>query len=276
MSLFITSLNSGSNGNCYYVGNAEEAVLIDVGISCREVEKRMNRLGLNIQKVKAIFVSHEHSDHIKGIAVLSKKYQLKVYITPLVLKSSNIEIESHLTASFKALEKICVGGLCITSFPKMHDACDPYSFMISYLGINVGVFTDIGMACENLTQHFKQCHAAFLEANYDEEMLQNGNYPYHLKKRISGGNGHLSNKQALALFKDHHASGMSHLLLSHLSKNNNSPQLVKELFEAHANGVHIIVASRHEETAVYEIGRSQEKTEVIKKRNYIQTQLIFD
>jgi len=87
MSLYITSLNSGSNGNCYYVGNEHEAVLIDVGISCRETETRMKRLGLSMHKVKAIFVSHEHSDHIRGIAVLAKKYRLPVYITPLTLKN---------------------------------------------------------------------------------------------------------------------------------------------------------------------------------------------
>jgi phosphoribosyl 1,2-cyclic phosphodiesterase len=85
MSLFITSLNSGSNGNCYYIGNEHEAVLVDVGISCRETEKRMNRLGLSIQKVKAIFISHEHSDHISGVPVLAKKYKIPVYVTPKTL-----------------------------------------------------------------------------------------------------------------------------------------------------------------------------------------------
>src|ERR1700756_3856332 len=96
MSLHITSLNSGSNGNCYYVGNSNEAVLVDVGISCREVEKRMKRLGLSMQKVKAIFVSHEHSDHINGIAVLSRKYKLPVYITPATLHNSGLQLEHHL------------------------------------------------------------------------------------------------------------------------------------------------------------------------------------
>ncbi|MEO6134665.1 MAG: MBL fold metallo-hydrolase, partial [Ginsengibacter sp.] len=241
----------------------------------REVEKRMSRLGLSMQKVKAIFVSHEHSDHIKGIAVLSKKYQLMVFITPAVLKISNIGIAPHLASSFKAFEKICVGGLCITTFPKYHDACDPYSFMISYKGINVGVFTDIGKICQNLTDHFRQCHAAFLEANYDEDMLQNGNYPFHLKRRISGGNGHLSNKEALSLFNNHRSKFLTHILLSHLSKNNNTPQLVQELFDTHAKGVEIIVASRYSETAVFEIGRGKQIPIAI-RQNYVQTQLCFE
>ena len=90
MSLYIASINSGSNGNCYYVGNQSEAILVDAGISCRETEKRMKRLGLSMQKVKAIFISHEHSDHINGVAVLSRKYQLPVYITPATLSSSRL------------------------------------------------------------------------------------------------------------------------------------------------------------------------------------------
>src|SRR5882762_8626709 len=106
MSLFITSLNSGSNGNCYYIGNDTEAVLIDAGISCRETEKRMKRLGLSMSIVKAIFVSHEHSDHITGIPNLSKKYQLPVFITKPTLTSSGIPIEKHLVHSFKAHQSI--------------------------------------------------------------------------------------------------------------------------------------------------------------------------
>ncbi|WP_158824766.1 MBL fold metallo-hydrolase [Mucilaginibacter lacusdianchii] len=256
MALFITSLNSGSNGNCYYVGNHREAVLIDVGISCREVEKRMLRLGLNIRKVKAIFVSHEHSDHIRGIAVLSKKYQLPVYITTNTLKNCSLLLEYHLVQSLKGYEEITIGDILVTAFPKFHDAAEPHSFLVSCKDVKVGIFTDIGAPCEHLIRHFKQCHAAFLEANYDEQMLATGHYPYHLKRRISGGHGHLSNRQALELFKTHKPLFMSHLLLSHLSKDNNCPNLASELFNAHAGGTQIIVASRYEETPVYHIQNS--------------------
>jgi phosphoribosyl 1,2-cyclic phosphodiesterase len=253
MSLFITSLNSGSNGNCYYVGNETEAVLIDAGISCREIEKRMKRLGLFIEKVRAVFVSHEHSDHIKGLQVLVKKYQLPVYITPLTMRRGGLNFEEHLLKSFMAHEAVSVGELSITPFPKFHDASDPYSFIVSCNKICVGVFTDIGVPCNHLKNYFQKCHAAFLEANYDEEMLDKGNYPFHLKKRIRGGLGHLSNKQALELFISHKPAFMSHLLLSHLSKNNNSPELVQQLFNAHAENVQVIVASRYHETEVLHI-----------------------
>jgi phosphoribosyl 1,2-cyclic phosphodiesterase len=253
MSLFITSLNSGSNGNCYYIGNEHEAVLVDAGISCRETERRMKRLGLSLQKVKAIFISHEHSDHISGVPVLAKKYNLPVYITPLTLPHLQVNADEYQLIHFIAYRPVIIGGLEITAFPKFHDASEPHSFIITCRDITVGVFTDIGMACEHLIAHFKKCHAAFLEANYDEEMLNNSSYPFYLKRRISGDKGHLSNRQALELFVSHKPAYMSHLLLAHLSKNNNSPQLVYELFSAHANGTEIVVASRDEETAVYYI-----------------------
>ncbi|EHQ29153.1 MBL fold metallo-hydrolase [Mucilaginibacter paludis] len=253
MSLFITSLNSGSNGNCYYVGNEQDAILVDAGISCRETEKRMQRLGLSMHNVRAVFISHEHSDHIRGLPVLAKKYQLPVYITPRTLQYGGLALDENLVIPFRGYEPVRVGDLLVTAFPKLHDASDPHSFIISYRDVKVGVFTDIGSPCDNLISHFAQCHAAFLEANYDEAMLEQGRYPYHLKRRIRGGNGHLSNSQALEVFKVHRPSFMSHLLLSHLSKDNNCPQLVQDLFNLHANGTNIIIASRFEETAVYRI-----------------------
>jgi phosphoribosyl 1,2-cyclic phosphodiesterase len=253
MSVFITSLNSGSNGNCYYIGNDTEAILVDAGISCREIEKRMKRLGLLMEKIKAVFVSHEHSDHIKGLPVLVKKYQLPVYITPMTMRSGGLNFEDKLLKNFIAHEPVSIGGLSVTAFPKFHDASDPYSFIVSCNHICIGIFTDIGAPCIHLKKYFKQCHAAFLEANYDEEMLEKGGYPIYLKNRIRGGKGHLSNKQALELFMTYKSDFMSHLLLSHLSKNNNSAELVQQLFNAHAENVRVIVASRYEETEVFHI-----------------------
>jgi phosphoribosyl 1,2-cyclic phosphodiesterase len=269
MSLFIASLNSGSNGNCYYIGNEREAILVDAGISCRETEKRMLRLGLSIKKVKAIFVSHEHSDHISGIPVLAKKHQLPVYITQPTLINGGLSLEEHLIIPFTAFQTISIGELDITAFPKQHDASDPHSFIITCQDIKVGVFTDIGIACEHVVTHFSMCHAAFLEANYDDDMLDSGGYPYHLKRRIRGGNGHLSNKQALSLFTDHKAPYLSHLLLSHLSKNNNDSALVQGLFDSCSGETAIIIASRYEETAVYHInGMSHDVNKPIELKPY--------
>lgn len=275
MSLFITSLNSGSNGNCYYVGNETEAVLIDVGISCREIEKRMKRLALNLQKVKAVFVSHEHTDHISGLKMLTKKYQLPVYITDATLRYGRLHLEQHLISSFTAHEPVAIGNLVITAFPKFHDAADPYSFIVCCNETNVGIFTDIGRPCKNVIDHFKQCHAAFLETNYDDTMLEKGNYPYFLKSRIRGDHGHLSNKQALELFMVHKPSFMSHLLLSHLSKNNNRPDLVHQLFNEHAGSVQMIIASRYKETPVYHICNVKETGLPIHRKRIVSAQLAF-
>lgn len=259
MSLSICSLNSGSNGNCYYIGNENEAILVDAGLSCRETEKRMKRSGLLISKVKAIFISHEHSDHINGVELLSKKFQIPVYITPETLRFGRLKIEQHLVSGFNIQQSIFIGDISITAFPKYHDASDPYSFMIECNKIRVGVFTDIGKACKNVVKYFSDCHAAFLESNYDTEMLDKGTYPYHLKKRISGGMGHLSNAEALQLFMEYRPAFMSHLLLSHLSKNNNCPDLVRKLFSQHAGNVKIIIASRYEETPIYYIERHKQQ-----------------
>ncbi|KQM78111.1 MBL fold metallo-hydrolase [Pedobacter sp. Leaf216] len=257
MALYFTSINSGSNGNCYYVGNDNKAVLIDVGLTCKEVEKRMDRLGLSIHKIKAIFISHEHSDHIKGLAVFAKKYHLPVYISTATLKSSRLILNENNTHPLNHLQHIQIGGLKISAFSKFHDAADPYSFTVECNDVRVGIFTDIGSVCDRLITHFKNCHAAFLEANYDTQMLQNGSYPYFLKRRIMSGHGHLSNEQALELFTNHKAPYLSHLLLSHLSKDNNDPELVEKLFKNVAGDTFVKVASRHQETEVYYVSNSQ-------------------
>ncbi len=259
MSLFITSINSGSNGNCYYVGNSTEAVLVDVGISCKEVEQRLKQLNLSIQIVKAIFISHEHTDHIKGVSAFAKKYSLPVYIT-LKTRRKWIKGIQHLFRNFEATQPISIGELTITPFSKKHDAIDPHSFIISCKSTTVGVFTDIGTVCESLIFYFKQCHAAFLESNYDKEMLENGRYPQQLKNRIKGGEGHLSNEEALTLFRQHPSPYLSHLILSHLSKENNSPKLVEELFTKHAGDTIIFVASRYEPSPIFEITSSSIQT----------------
>ena len=269
MSLFIASINSGSNGNCYYIGTNKAAVLIDVGISCREVEKRMLRLGLSIHLVKAIFISHEHSDHIKGVEVLSRKYKVPVYITTSTLSDSKLKIDPALLFSFQAYKPVSIDELSVLAFPKFHDASDPHSFIVRYNQIKVGILTDIGSSCKHVIDNFKQCHAAFLEANYDDQLLAEGSYPFYLKQRISGNNGHLSNHQALALFTAHKPAFMSHLLLSHLSKSNNCPTLVQELFVKHAGKTKIVVMSRDEESEVFQIDRQSTRVPKSRKRELV-------
>lgn len=256
MSVQIASLNSGSNANCYYIGNTNEAVLIDAGLSCRETEKRMKRLGLDMSLVKAIFITHEHDDHIAGLPVLSKKYSLPVYITNNTLRSCRFGIQTGLIYSFTHTQPVSIGGLSVLPFSKSHDANDPHSFIVSCNSVNIGVITDIGYACQHVKKHFKLCDAVFLESNYCEEMLANGSYPVHLKKRIAGRKGHLSNDQALELFLKCRPEHLQLLILAHLSQNNNHPDIVSKIFSAYAGGIKVVIASRHKETELFTIERT--------------------
>ncbi len=252
MSLITASLNSGSNGNCYYIGNSNEAVLIDVGISCRETERRLQKLNLSVALVKAIFISHEHSDHIRGVSVFANKYNIPVYITDKTSRYCH-GIKSELCKRFTPLCPVQIGSISVTAFSKFHDAADPHSFLVSSEGVNVGVFTDIGRICKEVIYFFKQCHAVYLETNYDEEMLANGTYPAQLKKRINGGRGHLSNRQALELFKLHRPTYMTHVFLAHLSQENNNPDTAIQIFKNYCPVTNFIIASRYEPTSVYAI-----------------------
>ena len=251
MSLYLASLNSGSNGNCYYIGNDNEAVLIDAGISCRETERRMARLGLSVRNVSGIFISHEHGDHTLGLEVLSRRHGIPVYMTDVTYLKSRIRPDSSLFRPFYAHEPIHVGTITVHPFPKQHDGIDPHSFSVSCNDITVGVFTDIGIACDHVVDHFSRCHAAFLEANYDETMLEEGRYPLFLKRRIRDGQGHLSNMQALEIFTRHRAPFLKLLVMSHLSANNNRPEIVSNLFTPQSNGTQIAIASRYEESGLY-------------------------
>ncbi len=253
MSLWVTSLNSGSNGNCYYIGDGREAILVDAGLSCRETEKRMRRLGLRMDHVKAIFISHEHGDHIRGLETLSSRYRLPVYITSETLRHSRLRLDGELVKTFRHRQPVPIGSFNIIPFIKHHDAAEPHSFLLESNNVRIGVFTDIGQVCDELRFFFGQCHAAFLETNYDEHMLQQGRYPWHLKNRIRGGKGHLSNAQALELFLGYRASYLSHLFLSHLSADNNDPNLVLPLFRNQSGDTHIEVAPRHQELPLYAI-----------------------
>jgi phosphoribosyl 1,2-cyclic phosphodiesterase len=183
-------------------------------------------------------------------------------------------VREDLVHHFEPHETIQCESLSVIPFSKPHDAADPYSVIVQNESVKVGVFTDIGRASEDVINYFKQCNAAFLESNYDEAMLMNGSYPWVLKQRIRGDNGHLSNDQALKLFLDHRPEFMTHLFLSHLSQHNNSPRLAKSLFDRVADGVKIVVAPRHKETSLYYIRAEGRKRFVpVQKKQQFQLDL---
>ena len=244
--LTICAIASGSNGNCYYIGNNIEAILVDAGISARRTITRMLGRNLDPSKIKGIFISHEHADHTSGARVLSKKLKIPVFVTSQTYMAMYGNLRPMAPRFFTPGQEIVVGSFHIYPFLKRHDAAEPCSFRISYNGLQTGVFTDIGSVCENVIQNFSQCHAVFLESNYDEKMLWEGRYPWPLKKRIASEYGHLSNDQAFNLLVNNSGSNLRSVFLSHLSAENNTPDRAMKRFAGVGNGIEIHMTSRHE------------------------------
>ncbi len=231
MSVSFISLGSGSNGNSTLVRVADTLILIDAGFSARIISQRLFDAGVDPEQISAILVSHEHSDHVKGIAVLARKYHIPVWLTRgsfSRLKDQNIpKVEFiHPHGSF------CIGDAKITPFPIPHDAAEPCQYIISDGVKRFAIATDMGCVTPYVHQQLSGVDALLLEANYDHTMLQNGSYPYSLRTRIDGRYGHLSNDQSAALAARLEHPGLQKLFLGHLSENNNTPQ---SAFESVAN-----------------------------------------
>ncbi len=251
--LEICALASGSNGNCYYIGNSHTAILVDAGLSARQIQLRMQARGLPARKVKAIFITHEHSDHCRGARVLSKRLDIPVYLTKKTFLALRKAVQPELVRWFSPGDSIKLGELEIHSFLKNHDAVDACSFRISYSGKEIGVMTDIGEPCERVKEHFSKCHAVFIESNYDDEMLMNGSYPYFLKRRVSSSYGHLSNEQSFELVKNFAGAQLQTIFLSHLSGENNTPQKASEAFSTLNDKYNVVLTSRSEPSEIVSI-----------------------
>lgn len=240
----ICALASGSNGNCYYIGNEKDAVLVDAGISCKQILIRIHQCGLDPAKIRGIFVSHEHSDHIRGVRVLSNRLGIPAWFSQGTHDVVLPDDLPELTSIFVPGKAVQSGSFTIHPFLKNHDAAEPCSFRIENDGWHIGVFTDIGEACDKLKYHLRKCHAVFLETNYDENMLWGGSYPYLLKRRVASAVGHLSNDQAFELIRDHAGPELVHVFLSHLSGENNRPELAAERFSALTDRFEVRLTSR--------------------------------
>lgn len=249
----ICALASGSNGNCYYIGNKNDAVLIDVGITCKQVLYRMRDKHLDPQKIRAVFISHEHTDHVRGARVLTGKLKIPAYLTKGTFKSMYYKSQPETVRFFQPGDLIKVDSFTIHPFLKKHDASEPTSFRIESKGLSVGIFTDIGIPCANVINHINLCNAIFLETNYDDKMLREGNYPFHLKKRIGSEVGHLSNRQAFDLLNDHTSKELQCVFLSHLSAENNTIQKAYDEIKPLSCRFKIKLTSRYEPAEVYEL-----------------------
>ena len=249
--LEICAIASGSNGNCYYIGNEDNAVLIDAGISRKQIILRMAERGLDVSKIKAVFISHEHSDHIRGAYVLGKRLNIPVYLTAKTYNSAYKNMRPLYPRFFTLNVPVQLNGFTIFPFSKNHDAAEPCSFRIKYENIHIGVFTDIGNPCENVTTQLGICNGVFMETNYDEKMLWEGKYPWHLKNRIASENGHLSNRQAFQLLDKHAGNNLKCVFLSHLSQENNTPEIAYKTIAPLKDRFEIKLTSRTQPGEVY-------------------------
>jgi phosphoribosyl 1,2-cyclic phosphodiesterase len=254
------SLSSGSNGNSIVVKTGPDLFLIDAGISCKQICLRLQQVGYSLDAVKGIIITHEHSDHIRGLPVLLKKREIPVYLTSKTLERTNFPLSRECMYVIESGGRVSINGTTIQVLPKYHDASDPSLVCIYYKNKKISVVTDVGYICDNVIRSVRDADILFLEFNHDETMLFNGNYPFFLKKRIAGDRGHLSNASAANLILEHAAPRLQYLFLSHLSAQNNTPQRALDTLTARLKerddlqNLKTIVASRYEVSPVVNIG----------------------
>lgn len=236
MKIRFLSLASGSSGNCYYLGTETYGILIDAGIGVRTIRKQLREYGLALETVKALFITHDHADHIKAAGVLGEKNGIPVYSTPEIHKgiNKNYCVTEKLSSSVRYINKeepIQVEDFKVTAFEVPHDGTDNVGYCFEVNGHVFSFLTDLGHITPTAAQYICKANHLVIEANYDEEMLKMGPYPKHLKERIAGPNGHMCNKDTAEFLADNLNEGMKHIWLCHLSKDNNHPELAYKTVE---------------------------------------------
>ena len=231
------SLGSGSKGNGTLIDDGNTCILIDLGFTLKETERRLRRLGKAPEDVHAVLVTHEHADHIHGVAPFARKYNQPVYLTPGTFNHKKMGVLPRLH-KVNCHRPFRIGSLGIEPVPVPHDAREPCQYLISSNGLKIGVLTDLGHVSSYVEQQYAVCHALLLECNHDVEMLSNGPYPYPLKQRVNGDHGHLNNEQAAGLLAKMDLEKLQHLVISHLSEKNNKPKLAEQAVSRVLNNWH--------------------------------------
>ena len=256
----LCSIASGSSGNCIYVGSDDTNILIDVGISKKRIEEGLSEIGIACESLDAILITHEHSDHIQGLGVFSRKYKVPVYATAGTIRGienyKNLgKMPEGLLHVIKVDETFSIGNLEVHPFSISHDALEPSGFRVEQDGKTIAVATDLGIYNEYTVENLKDVNALVLEANHDIHMLEVGPYPYPLKRRVMGDQGHLSNELSGRLLCDILHDKLLCVMLGHLSKDNNYENLAYETVKLEVTlgdnpyqgeDIHIIVAKRDE------------------------------
>jgi phosphoribosyl 1,2-cyclic phosphodiesterase len=253
----ICSLASGSSGNCIYIGNEDSHILIDIGISGKKMKEGLENIGINPSQIQGILITHEHSDHIKGIGVIARKYKIPIYTKAktffeIIQKSSIGMIDQELFIQIQEDVPFQIGSIRILPFKSSHDAVDPVCFTFSHGMKKISVATDLGTYDDYIKSHLAESNVLFIEANHDVRMLEVGPYPFFLKQRILSDLGHLSNDLSAQLICELYHENMSHVILGHLSHENNMPEVayesikleISQLLKLKEEDLRVIIANR--------------------------------
>ncbi len=226
------TLASGSTGNSQYIGTKHIKLLIDAGVSGKYIESTLKNIGTSMSDVSAVLITHEHSDHIKGLGVLMRKYDIDVYINEATWEETKTqigEVDDKRVHIFNTNQKFQIEDVMINPIAISHDAADPVSFSICSEDANICVATDMGVMNNDIVKQISDCDFLMIEANHDENMVKMGRYPYNLKRRILGDTGHISNETAgYEILKAAQHGRLSQVILGHLSRKNNFPELAYE------------------------------------------------
>jgi phosphoribosyl 1,2-cyclic phosphodiesterase len=236
MTLKFLSLASGSSGNCYYLGTDDYGILLDAGIGVRTIKKTLKESGIGMDQIMAVFITHDHADHIKSAGGLGEKYGIPVYATELVHAGidSSKYVDEKLSISRRIIEKevaVYIKDFKITAFDVPHDSSDCVGYLIDYKHHKWVLATDVGHINEKVGEYIRLADHLVVEANYDREMLLKGNYPPFLKERITSGTGHLCNSETAEFLAANFDLHLKNIWLCHLSKDNNHPELACKTVE---------------------------------------------
>lgn len=241
------SIGSGSSGNCYYLQTANDALLIDAGVGIRTLKKHLYNYNLQLNSVNRILITHDHADHVKAVGVISTECDIPVYATQEVHNGifRNYCVPKKILADNVRMiqkgETIQLGDFCVTPFAVPHDSSGNVGYRIEAEGVTFCLMTDVGHITEEMQQFIAEANYLVIEANYDVEMLENGPYPQHLKVRIDGPTGHLSNVACAEAIAHYATQELKHVWLCHLSEENNHPVLALKTVEQTLRNYGIIV-----------------------------------
>ncbi len=228
MTVRFCSLASGSSGNCHIITDGSSNLLIDAGLSGKQIQGKLEEIGVDPWKLSGLLITHEHSDHIKGAGILSRRYNIPIYAnegTWLGMEHKLGKISSENIRFFKTNSLFELGGFTVSPYSISHDANDPVGFSFINKGVKISITTDLGYMTEDIQEQVRDSNLVVLESNHDEEMLKAGSYPYYLKRRILSERGHLSNEAAGNAIVDLVEKNVKCIMLAHLSQENNFPEL---------------------------------------------------